>query len=431
MPGLALAAMGVVFGDIGTSPLYALQTVFSIDHNAVEPSRLDVFGIISLVFWSILAIVSVKYVLLVMRADNDGEGGILALVALLRHKLRGRTRLLSTVTIMGVVGAALFYGDSVITPAISVMSAIEGLDLVTPDAHSYVLPASVLILTMLFVAQRFGTEKVGRAFGPVMVLWFGALAALGVPQIVANPEILLAMSPHHALEFAISRPGIAFIAMGAVVLCITGAEALYADMGHFGPRPIRLSWFAVVLPCLMLNYFGQGAMILADPSTVASPFFHLAPGWARVPLVILATAATIIASQAVISGAFSVSQQAARLRLLPRLNVRHTSKAEGGQIYIGSINWLLYVGVVVLIATFQSSERLATAYGIAVTGTLMLTTTLFLFLAHHVWRWRPGGSCWWPPPSACWNWSTSGPTWSRSSLAVGFRWSSRPPSSSS
>ena len=384
---LTLAALGVVFGDIGTSPLYSLQTVFSIDHNVVEPNRLDIFGIISLVLWTVTIIVSVKYVAFVMRADNEGEGGILALVALLRGRLAGRPGLTATALVLGVVGAALFYGDSVITPAISVMSAIEGLTLVDERATAWVLPASVVILTALFSVQRWGTAFVGRAFGPVMVAWFLTLALLGVPHIAATPEIIGAISPTHALVFIVQRPLIAFIALGAVVLTITGAEALYADMGHFGPRPIRLAWFALVFPCLALNYLGQGALLLRDPAAIDNPFFHLAPDWARIPLVVLATIATVIASQAVISGAFSVSSQATRLRILPRLNVRHTSAQEGGQIYIGSINWLLYGGVLVLISVFQSSVHLANAYGLAVTGTLVLTTCLFLFLARHVWGW--------------------------------------------
>lgn len=267
------------------------------------------------------------------------------------------------------------------------MSAVEGLSLVNPGAEKIVLPASIAILTVLFAAQRFGTNTIGKAFGPVMALWFVTLAVLGVPHIVANPQILAAVSPHYAVAFALDRPSIAFIAMGAVVLCITGAEALYADMGHFGKRPIKLAWFAGVFPALMLNYFGQGAMILDDPATAASPFFLLAPSWALVPLVLLATLATVIASQAVISGAFSVSRQATRLGLLPRLNVRHTSREEGGQIYIPSINWMLYVGVLVLIVMFGSSAGLANAYGLAVTGTLLLTSTIFLFLARRVWNW--------------------------------------------
>ena len=386
---LALAALGVVFGDIGTSPLYSLQTVFSANHNAVAPTREDVFGVISMVLWAVTLVVSFKYVFLVMRADNDGEGGILALVALLRHKLGDGSRLAGVALMIGMVGAALFYGDSVITPAVSVMSAFEGLTVVDPHMEELVLPLSLVVLTMLFAVQRFGTATVGRFFGPVMVSWFGVLAALGIPQIAANPEILTAVSPHYALAFALRRPMVAFIAMGAVVLTITGAEALYADMGHFGPRPIRVSWFMVVFPALAINYLGQGAMILRDPATIANPFFHLAPSWATLPLVILAAAATVIASQAVISGAFSVSRQATRLGLLPRLNVKHTSKQEGGQIYVGSINWILFVGVLLLIGIFQSSAALASAYGLAVTGTLLLTTLLFLLLAHAVWHVKP------------------------------------------
>ncbi len=387
---LAFAALGIVFGDIGTSPLYSLQTVFSIEHNTVAPTPPDVYGVISLMFWSVMFVVSIKYVLLVMRADNDGEGGILALVALLRRCLGGRTRLLGAVTLMGIVGAALFYGDSVITPAISVLSAMEGLELGTPAAGHFVLPGAIAVLTCLFLIQRHGTHVVGRAFGPVMLLWFVTIAVLGIPKIVAHPQILAAVSPHFAAQFVIGRPWVAFIALGAIVLSITGAEALYADMGHFGRRPIRLAWFGAVLPCLLLNYFGQGAMILKEPATAASPFFSLAPEWARIPLIVLATAATVIASQAVISGAFSVSRQAARLGLMPRLRVTQTSREEGGQIYIGAINWLLFLGVLALILAFRSSERLATAYGLAVTGTLLLTTTLFLLAARSLWHW----SCW-------------------------------------
>lgn len=387
---LALAALGVVFGDIGTSPLYALQTVFSIEHNTVAVTPLDVYGVVSLMFWAVLIVVTGKYVLLVMRADNEGEGGILALVTLLQHHLRDRAGLVAKVTLIGVIGAALFYGDSVITPAISVMSALEGLDLVTPHAARWVLPAAILILAGLFAVQHFGTHRVGRAFGPIMLLWFGVLAVLGVPPILAHPQILAAVSPTYAFAFALQRPFIAFVAMGAVVLCITGAEALYADMGHFGRRPIRLAWLAIVLPALLLNYFGQGAMILSDPSTARNPFFHLAPDWARLPLVILAAMATVIASQAVIAGAFSVSRQAMRLGLLPRLTVIQTSKHEGGQIYLPAINWILFFAVLTLIAVFQSSARLASAYGLAVTGTLILTTTLFLFTARTLWSWS-----WW------------------------------------
>lgn len=386
LPALALAALGVVFGDIGTSPLYSMQTVFTIEDHAVVANRDDVFGVVSMVFWAVTVVVSYKYVFLVMRADNEGEGGILALVALLRARLQGRRRLSEMALLMGIVGAALFYGDSVITPAISVMSAIEGLAIVDTPFEALVLPVSIVILTGLFSVQRFGTAAVGRAFGAVMIVWFGVLAILGIPQIAADPEILEALSPTYALAFAVQRPFIAFVALGAAVLTITGAEALYADMGHFGAGPIRLSWFAFVLPALVLNYLGQGALILRDPSAVDNPFFRMAPDWARIPLVILATLATVIASQAVISGAYSVSRQANRLGLLPRLKIKHTSKVEGGQIYIGSINWILYAGVLALIGIFQSSASLAHAYGLAVTGTLLLTTVIFLYLAHFVWR---------------------------------------------
>ncbi len=386
--GLALSALGVVFGDIGTSPLYALQTVFS-DDNAVQVTRADVFGVISMVFWSITIVVSYGYAFLMLRADNDGEGGILSLVALLRSKLAANPRVVFAALVMGILGASLFYGDSVITPAISVMSAVEGLTVVNPAFEPLVLPISVVILTGLFAMQKLGTGTVGRFFGPIMAVWFSTLTALGVPHIVGNPEILGALSPHHALAFAVSRPGSALFAMGGVVLAVTGVEALYADMGHFGRTPIRLAWFGLVFPALTIVYLGMGAMILSDPITVDNPFFHLAPEWARIPLVVFAALATLIASQAVISGAFSVSRQASRLGLLPRLNVVHTSKEEGGQIYIGAINWILYVGVVLLIAVFQSAERLASAYGLAVSGTLLLEMTVFLFLAHYVWRGQP------------------------------------------
>lgn len=383
---LAVAALGVVFGDIGTSPLYSIQTAFSIEHNRIAPTPQDVYGVISLVVWSITVIVSIKYVALVMQADNQGEGGILALVALLRRKLRGK-RLMALVTTLGIVGAGLFYGDSLITPAISVMSAIEGVTVSDPQLGRLVLPVAVIILTGLFILQRFGSGGVGRGFGPVMAIWFLSIALLGLPHIVRRPDILRALSPSYAVTFWIAHPGIAFVAMAAVVLTITGAEALYADMGHFGPQPIRTAWFVVVFPCLVVNYLGQGSLILQDPGAIGNPFFHLAPAWAQLPMVVLATVATIIASQAVISGAFSVSHQAIRLGLLPRLTVQHTSKKEGGQIYMPTINWILYVGVLLLVAVFQSSVALANAYGLAVTGTLILTTTLFLMLAALVWRW--------------------------------------------
>lgn len=386
--GLTLAALGVVFGDIGTSPLYSLQTAFSLDHNIIEVTPLDVLGIISLVIWAIIIIVSVKYVLFVMRADNEGEGGILALTALLRHVLSGRQRLSALAIGLGMIGAGLFYGDSLITPAISVLSAVEGLQVSAPQLDAAVLPIAVVIICVLFAVQRLGTGFVGKAFGPVMTCWFITLGALGVPQIAAHPGIIRALSPTYAIEFWVQRPAIAFIAMGAVVLAITGAEALYADMGHFGARPIRQAWFGLVLPALILNYLGQGALILDDPTAIDSPFFKLAPEWARVPLVVLATLATVIAAQAVISGAFSVTNQAMKLGLLPSLSVRHTSSREYGQIYIPVINWLLFAGVLALTLGFRSSTALANAYGLAVTGTELLTTSMLALMAHHAWRWR-------------------------------------------
>lgn len=384
---LSLGALGIVFGDIGTSPLYAMQTVFSIDHNAVRATTGDIYGAISLAFWSITLIVTAKYVLFILRADNDGEGGIMALGALIRTTLGSGKRRVVFALFLAVLGASLFYGDSVITPAISVLSAVEGVEVAEPSAHDIVLPLGVAILVVLFLVQRFGTHAVGRVFGPVMVAWFVILAILGVPHIVAHPGILRALSPTYIGTFVADHPYTAFIAMGAVVLSITGAEALYADMGHFGPRPIRLSWFAVVFPALVLDYLGQGALLLGDPSAVRNPFYLLAPSWARVPLVVLATCATVIASQAVISGAYSVSRQAMRLGFLPHLTVRHTSRREAGQIYLPGVNWLLFGGVLILALAFRSSARLATAYGLAVTGTLILTTTLFLMLAHSRWHW--------------------------------------------
>lgn len=386
--GLALGALGVVFGDIGTSPLYAMQTVFSIDNGAVSPSRGDVLGVISLIFWSVLIIVTIKYVLFMLRADNDGEGGVMALAALVRSALTGRA---ATFAIgLGVLGAALFYGDSLITPAISVLSAVEGVEVVRPELAEAVLPIGAVILAALFIVQRGGTERVGRLFGPVMAVWFVVLAVLGLPHVIEHPDVLLGLSPTYIVTFIADHPYTAFIAMGAVVLSITGAEALYADMGHFGRRPIRMAWFVAVFPALIINYLGQGALVLHDPSAVSSPFYLLAPGWARIPLIVLATAATVIASQAVISGAYSVSLQAMRLGYLPRLTVRHTSSSESGQIYVPAVNWLLFGGVLILVATFRSSASLATAYGLAVTGTLLISTTLFLLHARHTWHWA-----WW------------------------------------
>ncbi|BEP13573.1 potassium transporter Kup [Acidothermaceae bacterium B102] len=388
-PTLVLAALGVVFGDIGTSPLYALQTVFSIDHGAVRPTPGDVYGIVSLIFWSITVIVSVKYVSVIMRADNDGEGGVMALAALARRLYADRMERTGFLIIIGIIGVSLFYGDSVITPAISVLSAVEGLKVAAPSLGHVVIPAAAVILTLLFAAQRFGTGKVGRLFGPITVLWLLAIAAAGLREVIARPGVIRGLSPTYAVAFIVAHPGRAFIAMGAVVLVVTGAEALYADMGHFGRQPILRAWFFVVFPALTLNYLGQAAMILRNPGSAANPFFLLLPNWSRWPMVILATAATVIASQAVISGAFSLSRQAMQLGLLPPLTVRQTSEHEGGQIYLPGINGVLFVMVLVVMLAFRSSQRLATAYGVSVTGALVVDTVLLLLVARVLWQWPP------------------------------------------
>ena len=386
---LAVGALGVVFGDIGTSPLYTLQTVFAIDDHAVKPTAGDVYGVISLIFWSVTLVVSVKYVAFVLRADNDGEGGVMALAALARQTAKGHRRLVGFALLLGVLGASLFYGDSVITPAISVLSAVQGLQVASPGLAEAVLPIGVAILVALFLVQHAGTHYVSRLFGPVMIVWFVVLAATGLPEITRSPSVLRALSPRYFASFVADRPYIAFIAMGAVLLSITGAEALYADLGHFGRSPIRRAWFFVVFPCLMLNYLGQGALVLRDPNTIGNPFYHLAPHSLRIPMVVLASAATVIASQAVISGAYSVSMQAVRLGYLPNLTVRHTSERRHGQVYVPAINWLLFTGVLTLMLTFRSAPRLAAAYGLAVAGTFVLTTVLFLIVAARRWRWSP------------------------------------------
>ena len=386
--GLMAGALGVVYGDIGTSPLYAMQTVFSLGHEAVSSAPSDVFGIVSLVFWSLALIVSIKYVVLVMRADNEGEGGVMALAAFARRVLGGRAAGPVTVVMaLGVLGAALFYGDSVITPAISVLSAVEGLEVTSPHLSRLVLPISAVILTLLFALQRWGTARVGGLFGPVMTLWFVSIAVVGVAGILRHPEVLRALSPAYGLQLFVHRPGTAFVAMGAVVLAITGAEALYADMGHFGHGPIRRAWFVLVFPALTLNYLGQGALVLHDPAGRQNPFFLLLPAWSRLPMVFLATAATVIASQAVISGAFSVSRQASRLGFLPRLRLRQTSGRHYGQVYVASVNWVLFAAVLLIVLAFGSSARLANAYGVAVTGTFLLTTVLFVIVARAHWHW--------------------------------------------
>ncbi|HWH10069.1 MAG TPA: potassium transporter Kup [Solirubrobacteraceae bacterium] len=386
LAALTLGALGVVFGDIGTSPLYALQTVFTADHHAVHTTPVDVYGVISLVFWSITMVVSVKYVTFIMRADNGGEGGIMALTALLQGaKLDSRRTKLILVT-LGVLGASLFYGDGMITPAISVLSAVEGLKVAAPGLGSLVVPLTVAVITALFVIQRRGTGAMGRLFGPIMAAWFGVLGLLGAIEIARHPGVLRALSPTYGVSFFTAHAGVAFVALGSVVLAVTGAEALYADMGHFGRRPISRAWFLAVFPALTLNYLGQGALILRMPSSVANPFYLLAPDWAQIPLVILATVATVIASQSVISGAFSVTAQAVQLGFLPRLSIRHTSESEIGQVYAPGINWTLFVVVVGLVLGFGSSAALANAYGVAVTGTFILNTILFLAVARFLWR---------------------------------------------
>lgn len=390
-PAMALAALGVVFGDIGTSPLYALQAAFSLEHGAARPSPADVVGIVSMILWALVLVVSVKYVGLVMRADNDGEGGIIALASLARRAFPRDSRRSWWVLVAGMVGAALFYGDGVITPAISVLSAVEGVRVVAPTITDSVPLIAAVVVAVLFLAQSRGTARIGRAFGPVMGLWFLTLAALGLPHVWARPEVLTALLPTTAASYILTHPATAFLVLGAVVLAVTGAEALYADMGHFGASAIRTSWAAVVLPSLVLVYLGQAALLLGNPQAVSDPFFLLAPAWARIPLVVMATAATVIASQAVITGAFSMTQQAIRTGLLPRMLIRHTSEAARGQIYVPVVNALLFGGVLVLIFSFRSSERLSAAYGLAVTGTFLVTTTLLVVVARHVWRWP----AWW------------------------------------
>jgi KUP system potassium uptake protein len=387
--GLVLAALGIVFGDIGTSPLYALQTVFSIDDGAVRPTVADVYGVVSMMFWSVTLIVSIKYLGILMRADNDGEGGVMALTALARRLYSRRGAGTAGIVVIGILGVSLFYGDSLITPAISVLSAVEGVEVVAPALEHMVVPAAAVILTLLFAGQRFGTGRVGALFGPIMLLWFAVLAAAGVAGIVAHPGVLKGLSPTYAIGFVVGHPGTAFIAMGAIVLVITGAEALYADMGHFGRSPILRGWFLVVFPALTLNYLGQASLIISDPDAVESPFFLLFPEWARAGMIVLATAATVIASQAVITGAFSLSRQAAQLGLLPPVTVRQTSEHAGGQVYLPGVNGLLFVGVLVVMFTFGSAERLATAYGVSVTGALVIDTVLMLLVARVLWRWRP------------------------------------------
>ncbi|PZW44999.1 KUP system potassium uptake protein [Humitalea rosea] len=380
-----LGVLGVVYGDIGTSPLYAMRAAaLHFSDNGLE--RWEILGLLSLIFWSLILVVTVKYVLFVMRADNRGEGGILALTALAQRTMttaNGRF----AVGAIGVAGACLFFGDGVITPAISVLSAVEGLKIISPGFEEVVLPISVVVLLILFFVQYRGTHSMGVVFGPVCAVWFSVIGLLGLIEIAQAPEILGALSPHFAVQFCITYKFAAFIALGSVVLAVTGAEALYADMGHFGARPIRIAWIAFVLPCLALNYFGQGALLLSNPASIENPFFLLAPEWARLPLVILATAATIIASQAMISGAYSIARQCVQLGWLPRLEVRHTSETEEGQIYLPQINFALLVGVLVLVGAFRTSDNLAAAYGIAVTGTFICTSILATLVFRRTFGW--------------------------------------------
>ena len=385
---LTLGAIGVVYGDIGTSVLYSVKEVFGSGH--VPFTQANVYGILSLLFWTLTFIVSLKYVVLVLRADNHGEGGLVAMLALASQAVKERPRLRQVLLMVGIFGACLFYGDGVITPAITVLGAVEGLEVVSPGWSEAVIPLTLLILLGLFVVQKHGTASIGRFFGPVMTLWFVVIAALGVVQIASHPEILWALSPHYALDFMVANPKVSFILLGAVVLCVTGSEALYADMGHFGKQPIRLAWFSVAMPALTLNYFGQGALLLEDPQAVKNPFYMLAPDWALVPLVLLATAAAVIASQALITGAFSVTKQVIQLGYLPRLRVEHTNVRETGQIYLPFVNWSLFVAIVLAVVLFRSSSNLAAAYGIAVTLDMLITTILTFFVLRYHWRYP-----WW------------------------------------
>ncbi len=384
---LCVTALGVVFGDIGTSPLYALRQAFTGTHG-IALTQENVLGVLSLILWSLVLVISIKYVAFVMSADNKGEGGILALMALIqRGRLARKLKPRTIIILLGIFGAALMYGDCVITPAISVLSAVEGLKVATPALEPWVIPLTIVILCGLFFIQSRGTRSVGAMFGPVMVLWFLTLAVLGVSGVVARPEVLAAVSPTYGLGFLVENGRAGFLVLGAVFLVVTGGEALYADMGHFGVRPIRLTWYAFVLPSLLLNYFGQGALLLQDPAAAVSPFYLLAPDWALYPLIVLAAAAAVIASQAVISGAFSLTRQAVQLGYCPRLQVEHTSSVEIGQIYIPTVNWALLIVTLSLVLGFQTSSNMASAYGVAVSSEMVITSLLFYILAREVWGW--------------------------------------------
>ena len=381
---LALSALGVVYGDIGTSPLYALKEVFHGGHVALTPD--NILGVLSLLFWTMTIVVSVKYVLLILRADNNGEGGLIAMLALATQAVKDRPALRSVLMAVGLFGTAIFFGDAVITPAMTVLSAVEGIDVYAPQYHDLIVPLSLIVLAGLFAVQRFGTASVGRAFGPLMLLWFTTLALLGVPSILENPAVLAALNPQHALRFGLDNGWIAFVALGAVVLVVTGGEALYADLGHFGKRPIRIAWYGLVMPSLVLNYFGQGALLLREPGAIKNPFFLIAPGWAEIPLFMLATLAAIVASQALITAAFSVTKQAIQLGILPRMRILHTSVRDTGQIYVPFINWMLFGFVVLAVTLFGSSSKLAGAYGVAVTIDMTITTVMTFFVIRYGWK---------------------------------------------
>ena len=384
LAALTLGAIGVVYGDIGTSVLYAVKEVFNHGHVAVTPE--NVFGLMSIFFWTMTVIVSIKYVALVLRADNNGEGGLIAMLALASNAVKDKPKLRRFLLIIGIFGTSLFYGDGVITPAISVLSAVEGLEVVSPAFAKGVIPITLVILFVLFAVQKKGTAGIGKFFGPITLIWFLTIALLGVSQIIHHPEILKAISPHYAVGFMWANPGTTFIILGAVVLCVTGAEALYADLGHFGKRPIRIAWFTVVMPCLVLNYFGQGALLLENPAAVKNPFYLMAPDWALLPLVGLATMATVIASQALITGAFSVTKQAIQMGYLPRLRILHTSVRDTGQIYMPFINWGLFAVIVLAVVMFRSSSNLAAAYGIAVCMDMLITTILTFYVIRYGWK---------------------------------------------
>jgi KUP system potassium uptake protein len=384
LAALTLSAIGVVYGDIGTSVLYAMKEVFGGGHVPFTPD--NIYGILSIFFWTLTVIVSIKYVVLVLRADNHGEGGLVAMLALASQAVKDQPKLRKILLIVGIFGTCLFYGDGVITPAISVLGAMEGLEVISPAFRQYVVPLTLAILFCLFLVQKRGTTGIGKFFGPLTLLWFAVISILGITHIASNPEILLAISPHYALGFMWANPGITFIILGAVVLCVTGAEALYADLGHFGKKPIRLAWFSVVMPALVLNYFGQGALLLKNPAAVKNPFYMMAPDWALIPLLVLATLAAVIASQALITGAFSVTKQVIQLGYLPRLNIVHTSVREAGQIYIPLVNWGLFVAIVLAVGMFKTSGNLAAAYGIAVTTDMLITTILTFYVVRYGWK---------------------------------------------